>query len=434
MTAVPSPESQDQALFDRAGALDRVDALVEFADRFSHPPGDPGRDRATYLVGNSLGLQPIAARHTVHQVMESWATSAVDGHFGGDRPWYRYEEPLEDIMATIVGAHGDEVALANGLTANVHFLLASFYRPTPARPAVAIEHGAFPSDRYAVQTHVAWRGHDPDGSVVEVGPDPRSGTLEPDELAVALAARPDIGLVVLGGVNFHSGHVLDMAAMTEVAHAAGCPIVFDLAHAAGNVPLALHDWGVDAAAWCTYKYLNGGPGSVAGLFVHQRHGADPTTPRLGGWWGNDPGTRFSMNEHHRFLPRPGADGWKVSNPPILALAPLVASLPLFREAGLDRLRSKSVELTGFLYDGLESADFEVLTPREPHRRGAQVSVRVQSGRDVLAALARRGVMADFRAPDVIRLSPAPLYNSFTDAARAVAALSSARREVGSVGG
>ncbi len=418
-------------LLDRVLELDHHDELASFADRFAHPARAGSAGRATYLVGNSLGLQPLEAGPAVQRVMDAWSRSAVDGHFDGDRPWYRFEEPLEDIVATIVGARPDEVALANGLTANLHLLLASFYRPTAGRPSVAIERGAFPSDRYAVQTHVAWRGHDPDRSVVEVGPNPSAGPLEPDHLAAVLAARPDIGLVVLGGVNFHSGHLLDMAAMTSVAHEAGCPIVLDLAHAAGNVPLALHDWDVDAAAWCTYKYLNGGPGSVAGLFVHQRHSTDLTTPRLGGWWGNDPETRFSMNEHHRFVPRPGADGWKLSNPPILALAPLAASLPLFLEAGLERLRTKSMALTGFLYDGLVAAGFDVVTPVEPERRGAQVSVRVQDGQDLLAALARRGVMADFRAPDIIRLSPTPLYNSFADAAIAVTALSAARADRGS---
>ncbi len=399
-------------------------------DRFAIPTTADGHE-IVYLAGNSLGLMPRDAPDASRAVFEAWASCAVDGHFAEPGAWYGFEERLEPTMARLVGALPHEVSIANSLTVNLHLVLASFHRPTTSRRAILVQEGAFPSDRYAAETHVTWHGDDPSTAVVKLPRNGATGTYEADTLAAILARRRDVATVLLEGVNYFTGDVLDMAEMTSVAHDAGCAVVLDLAHAAGNVPLALHDWGVDAAVWCTYKYLNGGPGAPGAMFVHERHGLDPDVPRLAGWWGNDPATRFGMDENASFVPRAGASGWKLSNPPILAVAPLVASLAIFDEVGMDALRARSVALTGRLSMALDDAGFDVVTPALPGRRGCQLSIRVGPRADeVLAGLASRGVVADVRRPDVIRFAPTPLYSTTDDVDRAVRALVEVRLEHG----
>ncbi len=414
-----------------AQAVDAADPLRTLRDRFAVPvrPGPDGRPTpVVYLCGNSLGLMPRTAEERVRAVLASWSTHAVDGHFAGEAPWYRYDEPIEALQAPLVGAHPDEVALGNSLTVDLHLLMASFYRPAGRRRRILVEAQAFPSDRYAVAAQAAWHGLDPDDAVVEVTPD-ELGRLGPDRFEAALDRYGDeTALVLLGGVHYLTGELLDLPRIVRRARAAGAVVGLDLAHAAGNVPLALHDWDVDFAAWCTYKYLNSGPGAVAGWFVHRRHAQDPDVPRLAGWWGNDPDRRFAMTVERTFVPRPGAAGWKVSNPPVLALAPVGASLEVFAEAGLDALRRKSTALTGDLLSLLDDVPgIQVRTPREPEARGCQVSISVPDAARVHAAMHAAGVVGDLRDPDVIRLAPAPLYNGWEDVWRAVDALRRAVR-------
>jgi kynureninase len=396
-------------------AFDRADPLRAFRHRFAWPHDHAGSDdELVYLCGHSLGLMPVAARDDVDAVLDAWASRGVEGHFDGDDPWYGYDEALVPAMAALVGAEPAEVSLMGTLTANLHHLFASFFRPRGRRTKILIEATSFPSDRYAVMAQLRWHGLDPREHLVEVEPD-SAGLYGIDRLREVLADRGDeIALVWLGGVNYLTGEALDMPGIVRAGHEAGCIVGFDLAHAAGNVDLRLHEWGVDFAVWCTYKYLNGGPGAVASLFVHQRHGSDPQLVRLAGWWGNDPVTRFDMPVD--FVPVSGAAGWRVSNPPILSLAPLRASLALFSEAGVDRLRAKSRVLTAHLIEELSRiAAIEVLTPLDPGRRGNQVSIRVAGDATALeGALRARGVVVDVRPPDVVRFAAAPLYNSARD--------------------
>jgi kynureninase len=350
----------------------------------------------------------------VDSVLDAWATWGVEGHFDGDDPWYGYDDALVPAMAALVGAEPAEVSLMGTLTANLHHLFASFYQPRGRRTKILIEATSFPSDRYAVMAQLRWHGLDPGEHLVEVEPD-RAGHYGVDRLREELAARGDeIALVWLGGVNYLTGEALDLRGIVRSGHEAGCIVGFDLAHAAGNVELRLHEWDVDFAVWCTYKYLNGGPGAVGSLFVHQRHGTDPRLVRLAGWWGNDPTTRFDMPVE--FVPVSGAGGWRVSNPPILSLAPLRASLGLFTEAGAERLRTKSRALSAHIIEQLSGiASIEILTPLDPQRRGNQVSIRVTGDATSLARTLRaRGVVADVRPPDVVRFAAAPLYNSARD--------------------
>ncbi|MFO0843453.1 MAG: kynureninase [Gemmataceae bacterium] len=400
-----TPADRDYALH-----LDAADPLAEFRDRFHIPPDAAGKSLA-YLCGHSLGLQPKAARDLVIEELDAWARLGVEGHFKGDAPWYTYHELLREPGARLVGARPDEVVFMKGLTVNLHLLMATFYRPTRERDAILIDEPTFPSDRYAILAQVRHHGRDESALL----PCPA----EEDRIEEVLEREGDrIAVVWLAGVNFLSGRRLDLERLTKAAHGRGCLVGLDLAHAAGNVPLSLHDWDVDFAVWCSYKYLNGGPGAVAGAFVHERHGQDLNLPRLAGWWGNDPTTRFRMQLERDFVPRAGADGWQVSNPPILALAPLRASLGLFDEATMPALWAKSERLTGYLIDLLSllpSSRCEVLTPRDPARRGCQVSLRIPDRpREVQKALQAAGVVCDFREPDVIRAAPVPLYNTFSE--------------------
>jgi len=402
---------------DAARRLDAEDPLRAFRDEFLIP-SHAGRS-VTYLCGNSLGLQPRGARALVEQELDDWATLGVEAHFRGRTPWYSYHEVFREPAARVVGAVPGEVVMMNGLTTNVHLLLTSFYRPEGSRTKILTDAPAFPSDTYALRSHVRARGLDPDQHIIALTPREGEEVLRTEDIIEAIELEGHrAALLFMAGVNFLTGQALDIGAITAAAHARGFPATFDLAHAAGNLDLRLHDWGVDAAAWCSYKYLNGSPGAIAGFFVHERHAHSKDRPRLGGWWGNDPATRFRMHLEPEFIPRAGADGWQLSNPPILAMAPLRASLALFDRAGMRALRAKSLRLTGFLRALLEhrhSRLCRIITPREDEAHGCQLSIVVHDRpRERFAALERAGIVADFREPDVIRAAPVPLYNSFED--------------------
>jgi kynureninase len=416
-----TPFQPDEAFARR---MDETDPLRAYRDEF-HIPRHVDGSSQVYLAGNSLGLQPKATRRLIQEELDAWATTAVEGHFKPERPWYSYHELLREPGARLVGARPGEVVMMNTLTVNVHLMLVSFFRPTRYRYKILIEEPCFPSDNYAVRTHLKTRGLDPGDALVIARPREGEPTLRGDDVEQLIARHgKQVALVLIGGVNFLTGQVMDMPRITRAARAQGCVVGWDLAHAAGNIPLRLHDWDVDFAAWCSYKYLNSGPGAVAGCFIHERHGNNPNVPRYGGWWGNDPATRFRMQLEPDFVPRPGADGWQISNPPIFSLAPLVASLGLFDRAGIENLRAKSVKLTAYLRWLLEylpqstRAKFEITTPREPGAQGCQLSLLVRDrAKEALRALEARGVVCDFREPDVIRAAPTPLYNTFHDAWR-----------------
>jgi kynureninase len=414
-----------------ARALDAADPLASFRARFDLPTDAAGEPRV-YLAGNSLGARPVGAPAAVLAELERWGRLAVDGWFDPDGAWLDRERGLAEMTARLVGARPHEVTTANTLTVNLHLLLSTFFRPDGSRTAILIDAPTFPSDRYAVASHLRSRGLDPDRDLVVIRPPDGEAALRTEDIEAAIHEHRDrLALTLLAGVNYATGQAHDIGRLTAAAHRAGAIAGWDLAHAAGNVPLALHDDGVDFAAWCTYKYLNAGPGALAQLFVHERHADDPGTPRLSGWWGNEPATRFAMAE--AFEPAPGADGWRVSTPPILSLAPIGVSLAIFEEVGMDALRRKSMALTAYLEHLVDALvpDATILTPRAPHERGAQLSIRVPDATARLAALEVSDVIGDVREPDIIRLAPAPLYNTWHDAwraARALAATSPAQRD------
>ena len=407
----------------QALALDAADPLRPFRNEFL-VPRHRERDQV-YFVGNSLGLQPRGARAQVLEVLDKWAGEAVEGHFSGPTAWMNYHGLVREPLARLVGAQPGEVVAMNTLTVNLHLMMASFYRPTRERPAILIEAGAFPTDRHAVESQIRLHGFDPATDLIEVQPDEAAGTLSMDAIAAAIEQHgPRLALVLWPGVQYRTGQAFDLAAITRLAHAQGAVAGLDLAHAVGNLPLSLHDDGADFAVWCHYKYVNAGPGAVAGCFVHERHGAS-NLPRLAGWWGHEVATRFRMAPE--FVPSAGAEGWQLSNPPVLALAPLRASLEQFdRAGGMAVLRAKSEKLTGFL-DSLVRRRLgdvlEIITPAEPARRGAQLSLRVaggrERGRELFDYLRDTGILGDWREPDVIRISPAPLYNRYSDVLRFV---------------
>ncbi|MEO3926123.1 kynureninase [Micromonosporaceae bacterium B7E4] len=396
---------------------------------FHVPPAEGGRyAEAAYLVGNSLGLQPRAARADLDAELETWARLGVSGHFAGDRPWVPSYRSLTAPSASLVGALPAETVVMNSLTVNLHLLMVSFYRPTAGRDRILIEDAAFPSDSYAVRSQARHHGLDPDETVVRLRPRPGEETLRTEDVVDYLDREGQrVALVLLGGVNYLTGELMDIPEITRAGHRAGALVGWDLAHAVGNVPLALHDWDVDFAAWCTYKYLNSGPGALAGAFVHERHLGDPAVDRFEGWWGTDEATRFEMAPVSR--PPATVEAWLISNPPVLAMAPMRSALAIFAQVGMPALRARSERLTGYLEGLLDqltpSRPLTVLTPREPDRRGCQLSVRI--GRGGAAALTKRlsqeyGVLVDDREPDVIRLAPVPLYSTYHDCWRAAEAL------------
>lgn len=411
---------------EHAHALDAADPLHAWRDRFVLPR-DPEGPELVYLCGHSLGAQPILAADYVEEIMRDWRSLAVEGHFHARHSWLSYARRLAPALARLVGAGVHEVVAMNTLTVNLHLMLASFYRPAGARTALLIEQGAFPSDRYAAESQVKFHGLDPARDLIEIGPRPGEELLRTEDI-VSFFEREGgrIATVLLPGIQYLTGQVLDIAAISAAARRAGCAIGWDLAHAIGNVELDLHGAGADFAAWCHYKYLNGGPGAIGGAFVHERH-ARADLPRLAGWWGHDQATRFQMGP--RFQPIPGAEGWQLSTPPVLAMAPVAASLEHFDSVGLPALRSKSVALTGYL-ETLVRARLEgrvsIITPADPESRGAALSLRLECPRDraraVFDGLRVRGIVPDWREPGVIRAAPVPFYNSFDDAWALVDAL------------
>jgi kynureninase len=410
------PNSQSFAL-----EMDAKDPLAKYRDCFYIPKTKTGDD-CIYLCGNSLGLQPKTVRAYVEQELEDWEMLGVEGHFHAKHPWMPYHELLTGQTARLVGAKPVEVVAMNTLTVNLHLMMVSFYRPTPQRHKIVIEAHAFPSDQYAVKSQIRFHGFDPSTSLIELAPRRGEDTMQTQDIEALIEREGKaIALIMLGGVNYATGQLFEMDRITKAGHAKGCVVGFDLAHAAGNVILKLHDWNVDFAVWCTYKYLNAGPGSIAGCFVHERHANNPDLPRFTGWWGHDKKTRFLMGPDFHFIP--GAEGWQLSNPPILPLAALRASMDIFDEVGMEKIRTKSVLLTGyleFLLDQYRHENFCVITPRDPQQRGAQLSIRVRkNARALCERLAARGVICDWREPDIIRAAPAPLYNSFLEVHRFV---------------
>jgi kynureninase len=414
---------------DFARRMDAEDPLRRFRDEFLFPRhnGEP----VVYLAGNSLGLQPKKARQYINEELEDWERHGVEGHFHARKPWLPYHENVTEQAARVVGAKPMEVVVMNTLSVNVHLMMVTFYRPTRERYKILMEAEAFPSDQYAVASQVRFHGYTPEDAVLRLKPREGEETLRTEDILDAIERHgSEIALVLLGNVNYLTGQAFDMAAISRAAHAQGCRVGFDLAHAAGNLRLALHDDGPDFAVWCSYKYLNGGPGTLGGVFVHERHAHSPELPRFAGWWGHNKQTRFKMGP--TFEPMPGAEGWQLSNPPIFQLAALRASLELFDAATMEALRRKSERLTGyleFLLDRLPAGFVRVTTPRDSKQRGAQLSLRFRGeSRKLLPRLTEAGVVCDFREPDIIRAAPAPLYNSFTDVYRFVRTLEGYARE------
>jgi kynureninase len=407
-----------------AQKLDEADSLKNFRDRFYIPKQASGED-VLYFCGNSLGLQPKTVRDYINQELEDWKNLGVEGHFAAKNPWMPYHEFLTNLMANVVGAKPIETVVMNSLTVNLHLLMVSFYRPSGKRNKIVIEKNAFPSDQYAVQSQILFhceaetrrRGDAVKNRLIELVPRENETCLRTEDIEKTLRENGDeIALILLGGVNYYTGQAFDMQRITEIGHEIGAVVGFDLAHAAGNLFLQLHDWNVDFAAWCSYKYLNSGPGGIAGVFVHEKHAESFDLPRFAGWWGHDKATRFLMDDE--FVPMRGAEGWQLSNPPIFQMASLRASLEIFEEAGMQNLREKSVKLTNyleFLLNEIHDERIEIITPRNAEERGCQLSIRVRNAdKSLFNAITKRGVIADWREPDVIRVAPVPLYNSFKD--------------------
>jgi kynureninase len=404
---------------DFALQLDVEDPLRPFREKFHLPLGKNGKP-LIYFAGNSLGLMPKSARTIVEQELDDWAALGVDAHLDASTPWYSYHETLREPIGRIVGAKSVEVICMNSLTVNLHLMMTSFYRPTKLRFKILMEEPAFPSDTYAIKTQIVHHGLDPREALLLARPRKGEFTVRTDDVTDLIEKNAGtLAVVMLAGVNFFTGQLFDIAAVTAAAQKHGITVGIDLAHAVGNVSLSLHDWNVDFAVWCSYKYLNAGPGAVAGAFVHERHATNTKLPRLAGWFGNDPNTRFQMQLEPEFIPVASADGWQISNPPIFSMAPLRASLALFDEAGgMDPLREKSKTLTGYLEFLLKRAGsdrFTIITPNNADSRGCQLSILAhEHAKELHKKLEAAGVKADFREPNVIRAAPTPLYNTFHD--------------------
>jgi kynureninase len=398
-----------------AQSLDAADTLQHFRKEF-HLPQHHDRD-AIYLCGNSLGLQPKNARAYVEDELKDWEKLGVEGHMHGKNPWFYYHHFLEASVARLAGASPLEVVVMNTLTVNLNLLMVSFYRPTKQRYKIIMEYMAFPSDQYALEMQVKFHGFQPDDAIIEVKPREGEHLIRTEDVLAAIEENKDsLALVMMGGVNYYTGQLFDMPEITRAAHQAGALAGFDLAHAAGNIPLALHDWQVDFACWCSYKYLNSGPGGVSGVFVHERHAYNETLPRFAGWWGNAEETRFQMKKG--FHPQAGAAGWQQSNAQILPMAVHRAALELVDQAGMEALRRKSLALTGYmeaLLLEIPNANFQIITPSDPQQRGCQLSILTDnSGVNTFKRLTDSGVIADWREPNVIRVAPVPMYNTFAD--------------------
>jgi len=418
-----------------AEALDGADPLAPLRAQFALPRAADGTP-LIYLCGHSLGLAPLAARTQVVEELADWERLGVLGHEHAHRPWVSYAEQLQAGLARLAGAQTDEVVAMNSLTVNLHLLLAGFYRPTGQRRRILIEAGAFPSDRHVVSSQLAWHGADLQADLIEAAPRAGEDLLRIEDIEALIAAqREHLALILWPGVQYRTGQAFDLARLARAAHAAGAQLCVDLAHAIGNLPLALHDWDIDCAAWCSYKYLNAGPGAIGGAFVHRRHHDDRSRPHLAGWWGHEATSRFQMDA--RFIPGRGAAAWQLSNPPILSTAPLLASLAIFETAGLSALRAKSIRLTDFLWRRLQAhcgAELQCVTPAAEAERGCQLSIRVHGGperaRRVHELLGQRHMVTDWREPDIIRVAPVPLYNRFVDAELAAHAFADCLRAAG----
>lgn len=412
-----------------AQKMNAEDALKHFRDKFYIPKQNSGEE-VLYFTGNSLGLQPKITRNYIEQELKDWENLGVEGHFHAKNPWMPYHEFVTEKLAKIVGAKNSEVVAMNSLTVNLHLLMVSFYRPTETRYKIVIEKDAFPSDKYAVKSQISFhkdaemrRRGDAEKEksktdwLIELAPRENETCLRTEDILRTIEENADeVALIMLGGVNYYTGQKFDFEAITKAGHDAGAIVGFDLAHAAGNVELKLHDWNADFAAWCSYKYLNSGPGGIAGIFVHEKHHENQDLPRFAGWWGHEKETRFLMDDE--FVPIKSAESWQLSNPPIFQLAALKASLDVFDEAGMENLLKKSRKLTGFLeflLDEIHDERIEIITPKSENERGCQLSIRVKNAdKSLFNEITKRGVIADWREPDVIRVAPVPLYNSFTD--------------------
>ena len=406
---------------------DNEDSLKNFREKFLFPlSGDDEDKNVLYFCGNSLGLQPKTAKAAIEQELNDWAKFGVEGHFHAKNPWFPYHEFLREPMAKVVGGNPEEVVVMNSLTVNLHLMMVSFYRPTKQRYKIICEHSPFPSDQYALASQAAFHGFDPKDAVIELKSSSDDGCISTSDILEAIKQnKNELALVMMGGVNYYTGQLFDIKQITEATHKAGAVAGFDLAHAVGNMMLKLHDWNVDFAVWCSYKYLNAGPGSVGGAFIHEKNTKDISLPRFAGWWGNDPSTRFTIPKE--FVPVKTADAWQVSNAPVFSMAALKSSLDIFTEAGMDKLVKKSKELTGFLEFVINQINarstgqvvpLKIITPKNQNERGCQLSLIVKNkGKKVHDYLVKNGVIADWREPDVIRVAPVPLYNSFEDVFR-----------------
>jgi kynureninase len=396
--------------------MDSNDLLHSFRLKFHIPKTPAGKD-VIYFAGNSLGLQPKSVRAYVEQELLDWELMGVEGHNHAKHPWLPYHEFLTEQTAQLVGAKPEEVVNMNSLSVNLHLMMVSFYRPTPQRNKILIEANAFPSDHYAVQSQIKFHGYDPSECLLEMKPRDGEVTIRTEDILELIEKDGDsIALIMFAGVNYYTGQAFEFEKIISAGHKKGCIVGFDHAHGAGNLVLKLHDWNCDFAVWCSYKYLNGGPGAIAGAFVHKKHLLDMTIPKFWGWWGQDKATRFLMD--HDFRPIPTVESWQLSNPPILQLAALRASLDIFHDAGMESLRAKSEMLTGFmefLINENNNGNIEIITPHEPNERGCQLSLRAKTGgRALHHRLNENGIICDWREPDVIRVAPVPLYNTFND--------------------
>ena len=412
-----------QNSLDFAKQLDERDPLKEVRNKFHIPKDNNGKDWL-YFTGNSLGLQPKVTADYIQQELKDWANLGVEGHFEAKNPWLHYHEYLTDNMAKIVGAKPKEVVVMNTLTTNLHLLMVSFYSPTKTKYKIVIESDAFPSDRYAVQSQLKFHGFS-ENDLIEWKPRRGEELLNIEDLETIIDEQGDeIAMLLIGGVNYYTGQFLDIKKIAEIGHSKNCIVGIDLAHGAGNIQPNLHDSGVDFAAWCTYKYLNSGPGSLAGLFVHERHSDNKDLPRFAGWWNHNKETRFNMRMPFDVME--GAEGWQLSNPPILSMAAIKASLDLFEEVGMDALREKSEKLTGyfeFLINQIETDRIRIITPKNPKERGCQLSIQVKNAdKSLHQKLMDHHIITDWREPDVIRCAPVPMYNSFEDVYQMVSIL------------
>ena len=405
---------------------DREDKLSSFRSRFYFPqsaantPTPRGDSHAIYFCGNSLGLQPRHTADYFQHELQDWQNLAIHGYWQARNPWMTFPQSLRPSMSRIAGCLEDEVTVMNALTVNLHLLLLTFYRPTHQRYKILIEAGAFPSDQYAAETQTQYHGFNPEDAIIEIQPREGESTIREEDILQSIDSHKDsLALVLLGGINYYTGQLFDMAAITAAAHKAGALAGFDLAHAIGNAPLRLHDWDVDFAVWCSYKYLNGGPGAAGGAFIHERFVKNTHLARLGGWWGNDEDSRFKMEKG--FIPKPTAEGWSMSTAQVFNMVGLKASLALFDEAGIDNLQAKSRQLTEYLYhqlSAIENPTFRIITPSEPHRRAAQLSLYFgPEGKPIHQRMIDAGIVVDWREPGVVRVAPAPMYNSFEDVYR-----------------